>query len=222
MTETSDLSIADRGGSVRLFEILLAIGMVFMVIGVVTPILDRPGLGLIGDTRPTADAELDFDVDFGDRLTTVATDDSVVDAATGQAPVTIGAPVSARFVFEEPTGSQRVIWLVLQCVPPLLALAGTWLAFSIVRTARRGDPFIAANERRLWRLAFLIAVGGTAWSLAGAFLGMLLIQRSAAADMTPITASVSFLPLIVGLGVGVLASVWHVGIGLRDDVEGMI
>ncbi|MEZ5377652.1 MAG: DUF2975 domain-containing protein [Acidimicrobiales bacterium] len=220
---TRDAAAAvENGGAVRAFEVLLAIGMVFMVIAAVAPLIGRAGFGWAGDTAPSVDAELDFEVDFGDRLVTRTTDDAVVDAATGQAPVEVGEPVTAHFVFPEPTPSQRVAWLVTQMVPPLLALAGTWLVFSMVRTARRGDPFVAENERRLWALAFLIGVGGTAWSLIGEFASMLVVQRSAAADMTRITATISFLPIVVGLGVGVLASVWHVGVGLRDDVEGMI
>jgi hypothetical protein len=54
------------------------------------------------------------------------------------------------------------------------------------------------------------------------FASMLMIQRSAAADLAPIEFSVSFLPLVIGIGVAVLAGVWQVGVGLRDDVEGTI
>ncbi len=220
---TIDSSSAGRGGAVKLLEPLLAIGMVFMLAGAVAPILDRPGLGLLGDTRPAVDAVVDFDVDFGDRFETRSGDDGVVvDAATSQAPVEIGAPVTAHFVFVEPSASQRVIWLIPSVLPPLLALAATWQVFAIVRTARRGDPFVAENERRLWILAFLIGLGGTLWSMVSGFSEMLLLQRSAAADMTEIAATISFLPAIIGLGVAVLASVWRVGVDLRDDVDGMV
>ncbi len=208
--------------TVRPFETLLAIGLAFTVIGIVGSIIDRPGLGWYGTTQPSVDAELDFDVDFGNRLTTTVVDDGIVDAATAQAPVTIGQPVTAHFVFTDPSTSQRAVWVIWQVSDFLVPLVGTWLVFSIVRSARRGDPFVAANERRLWMLALVIALGGTAMQLVGGFCRLLMLQRSAAAEMTMITASISFMPIIIGLGVAVLASVWHVGVGLRDDVEGMI
>ncbi len=207
----------------KVFEGLLVLGMVFSAIGVVAPIVDRPGLGVLGDTAPSVDAELAFPVDFGDRLRTIETDDgTVVDADTAQAPVELGEPVMARFTFPEPTASQRVIWVLWQTAGPLLALGGLWLVWSILRSAKDGDPFVRANVRRLWILANLIAIGGTAYSMFSGFASMLMIQRSAAADLAPIEFSVSFLPLVIGIGVAVLAGVWQVGVGLRDDVEGTI
>ncbi len=218
---THDTTMHGRN-TAKALEALLVIGMVFMVLGMVGAVIDRPGLGLYGDTRPAVDAEVDFPVDFGDRLATTEIDDAIVDAATGQAPVTIGEPVIAHFVFTEPSASQRVIWVIWQVTDPLVALLGTWLVFAIVRSARRGDPFVAKNEQRLWVLAFVVGVGGMLTQLLGGFSEMLMLQRSAASDMTSITATLSFLPAILGLGIAVLAAVWHVGVGLRDDVEGMI
>ncbi len=91
-----------------------------------------------------------------------------------------------------------------------------------MRSSRTGDPFVTANTRRLWALAFVIAVGGTGYSLLSGAAETLLIQRSAAADQIDLSFTVSFLPIIIGIGVAVLASVWKVGVELRDDVDGMI
>lgn len=208
---------------INVFEVLLAIGMIFMALGALRAVLDRPGLGIYGDTLPSVEAQLANTPEIDGRYPTIVTDDGeVVDAATAQAPVQLGEPVSARLTLLDPTPSQRAIWVLWTATGPLLALAGTWLIFAIVREAANGDPFIAVNEQRLWTLAAVIAVGGTAFSLFSGAARTLLIQRSAAADDFEISFSVSFLPIVVGIGVAVLASVWHVGVGLRDDVEGMV
>ena len=207
---------------IKLFESLLIVGMIFGVLSIGAVLIDKPALGLYGDTSPFVDAEPTFPVDFGDTLTTLATDDDIVDAATAQAPVELGKPVSARFTFVDPRPGQRAIWVIWQVAGPLLILACLWLVYRIVRSARVGNPFVERNERRLWALAVLIAGGGFVYSLFTGAVETLLLQRSAAADLTEIQFTVSFLPIIVGLGVAVLASVWHVGIGLQDDVAGTI
>ena len=208
---------------IRVFEILLIVGMIFMAVAVVGAIIDKPGLDLSGSTQPTVDAGISSLTDIGDLFPTKQTDDGrVIDAATSQAPVSIGDPVTAQLTFLDPTSSQRVIWVLWTVSEPLLALIGTWLVFSIVRSSRTGDPFVAANTRRLWALALVIAVGGTGYSLLSGAAQMLLIQRSAAADQIDLSFTASFLPIIIGIGVAVLASVWKVGVELRDDVDGMI
>lgn len=208
--------------TVTWFEGLLVIAMVLACVGIGSVLIDKPALGLDGDGRPYVDAEPAFPVDVGDRFSTIETDDDIVDAATGQEPVEFGKPITARFTFMNPTTDQRVIWVIWQITGPLLVLGGLWLVYSVVRSARLGDPFIARNERLLWKLAVLIAGGGTGYSMLSGFAPTLMLQRSAAADLTERTFTLSFLPIIAGLGVAVLASVWHVGIALQDDVEGTI
>ena len=166
--------------------------------------------------------EVGFPVDFDDRLTTVETEDGTRDAATGMAPVEVGGPVEAQISFLDPTTSQRTIWAIGQLLAPIMVIAGIWLVLQIVRSTRKGDPFTSENERRLWTLAVLVAGGGTVYQLIAGFGRMLLIQRSAAAELFTITATVSFLPLILGLLIALLAAVWRIGIDLREDVEATI
>lgn len=208
--------------TVRWFEGLLLAGMLLSCIGIGSVVLDRPALGVFGDGRPFVDAEPAFPVDFGDHLATVTNGGQLIDAATSQPPMSIGKPITARFTFDDPSTGQRATWVIWQVSGPLLVLAGLWLMYSIVRSARLGNPFVASNERRLWTLAALIAAGGTGYSLFSGMAEGLLLERSAAAGLTQMAFTVSFLPLIAGLGVAVLASVWHVGIGLQDDVAGTI
>lgn len=208
--------------SVRWFESVLVAGMLLTCIGIGSIALDRPALGLFGDGHPFVDAEPTFPVEFGDDQATIVSDNEQINPAYSQAPVEIGKPVTARFTFIEPRPDQRVIWVIWQVSGPLLVLAGLWLVYSIVRSARLGDPFVARNERRLWTLAGLIAVGGTGYSMLTGVAEMLLLRRSAAAGLTEMVFTVSFLPLVAGLGVAVLAWVWHVGISLQDEVAGTI
>lgn len=165
---------------------------------------------------------VDFPIDFGDRLTTIETDDGTRDAATGLAPVELGGPVEVQLSFWDPTDSQKWIWAVAQILAPILVAAGIWIVYQIVRSARRGDPFTADNEQRLWALALLVGVGGTAVQFIDGFSRLLLIQRSAAADMFEQSATLSFLPIIFGLLIALLAAVWRLGVELREDVEATI
>lgn len=93
---------------------------------------------------------------------------------------------------------------------------------AILRSAKHGDPFVAAIVRRLWLRSILIVIGGTSYSMLSGFAATLMIQRSAAADLAPIEFSFSFLPLVAGIGLAVHAGVWQVGVDLREDVKGMI
>ncbi|MBK6437620.1 MAG: DUF2975 domain-containing protein [Candidatus Microthrix sp.] len=207
---------------IKLFESLLIVGMLFGVLSVAGVLIDKPALGLYGDSSPFVDAEPTFPVEFGDNQATIVSDNEQINPAYSQAPVEIGKPVTARFTFIEPRPDQRVIWVIWQVSGPLLVLAGLWLVYSVVRSARLGDPFVARNERRLWTLAGLIAVGGTGYSMLTGVAEMLMLRRSAAAGLTEMVFTVSFLPLVAGLGVAVLAWVWHVGISLQDEVAGTI
>ncbi|MEJ7801308.1 MAG: DUF2975 domain-containing protein, partial [Ilumatobacter sp.] len=132
----------------------------------------------------------------------------------------MGAPVTAQFALFESSTAMRVVWVVAQLLGPILVFAGLWLVLGIVRSTRDGHPFTTANERRLWRLASLVAIGGTIATLAGEFARTLVLQRSAAADMTAIEATFSFLPIVVGIAIAVLAGIWRLGIGLSDDIPG--
>lgn len=214
----------------RVLEALAVIGLAAAALQIILVLTGphvlhiRPGgLNIFGsDEVMGVRGEVDFPIDFGDRLSWVETEDGTRDAATGQAPVELGGPVEVQLSFWDPSASQRTIWAIGQVLAPTLIAAGIWLVFQIVRSTRRGDPFTAVNEQRLWALALLVGVGGTSYQLVDEFIRMLLIQRSAAADMFATTATISFLPLVFGLLIALLAAVWRIGIDLREDVEATI
>jgi hypothetical protein len=214
----------------RVLELLALAGLI-LIAGHVLLVVTGPN---VADIRPSgfnitgADqvmsvrGDLAFPVDFGDRLSWIETDDGTRDAATGLAPVELGGPVQAELTFWSPTRSQRASWAVGQLFAPMLTLAGIWIVYQLVRSTRTGDPFTAENERRLWLLAGVIGIGGTLNSMVTGFTDLLLIQRSAAADLFQVSATITFLPLVLGLVIALLALVWRIGIHMREDLEGTI
>ena len=208
-------------GVIKWFEGLLLVGMIVMCLSIVAIVLSKPAMGLVGNDDPVVDAEPSFPIDFGDQVPPMASNDGVP-VATSQPPVKVGGPTAARFIFLAPSPAQRAVCLIWAVSGPLLIRAGLWLVYSIVRSARAGNPFVARNERRLWMLAALIAGGGTAYSFFSGVAAMLMFRGSTAAGLTETAFTISFLPIIVGSGVAALASVWHAGVALQDDVAGMI
>ena len=212
---------------VKVFESLTIVALALMVLGVISIAIGPNGLGLVsggwidGEVM-SVDAELDFPVDFGDRLEWVEAAQGTVDAATGLPPVEFAGPVTAQLLFWSPTTAQRTAWVLWKIAGPLLGIAGAALVLRMTRDARNGDPFSPANETRLWKLAFLVAIGGSVVSWVGAAVRAWLIESSAAADSVTLTFTLVFSPIIVGIGIALLASVWRVGVGLREDVDGMV
>lgn len=212
---------------VKVFEGLTILALALMVLAVISTAVGSNGLGIasggwIDGEVMSVDAELDFPVDFGDRLEQIETSRGTVDAASGLPPVGFAGPVTAQLLFWSPTTAQRTAWVLWKIAGPLLGIAGATLILRMTRDARNGDPFSPDNESRLWKLAVLVAIGGSAVSWVGAAVRAWLIESSAAADFVSLTFTLAFSPIIVGIGIALLASVWRVGVGLREDVDGMV
>lgn len=205
---------------------IIIVGLIAAAIGALAIIASPPGLGLLSDgpEAPVIEtgATVAFDIDFGDRLAWTQTDDDIVDAATGQSRAGVGAPVTARFALYAPSTAKRAVWLVAQLLGPITVFAGLWLVLGIVRSAKRGNPFTTENELRLWRLATLVAVGGTIVGIVGDLARNFVLQRSAAADLFAIEATLSLLPIVLGMAIGVLAGVWRLGVRMSDDIAATI
>lgn len=205
---------------------IIIVGLISAALGALVIVASPPGLGLLNDgpDAPVIEetATINFDVDFDGRLEWLQTDEDVVDAATARSRAGIGAPVTAHFALYEPSKAKRLVWVVVHLLGPIAVAAGLWLVLGIVRSAQNGNPFTTENEQRLWRLATLVAVGGTVVGLAGDFARNFALQRSAAADMFEIEATFSFLPIILGMAIGVLAGVWRLGVTMSDDIAATI
>ena len=209
----------------RSVEVVTLIAMAFMAVAIIATVAGVNGLRVFGgpdgvDPVMSVVADVRAPLDM-DELLPITVDDFGQASVFGQAPVRATSP-TAHVDFLDPTSSQRVIWLIWQISGPVLGLLVAWPVLQMARSTRRGDPFTPANERRLWTIAGLVATGGIAYSVVAGFARMLLVQRSAAADLFAITYEISFLPIIAGVVIAALASIWRIGVALRDDVHATI
>jgi hypothetical protein len=150
------------------------------------------------------------------------TEDGTVDARTGGRPVELTGPFLGQVGFPEPTTVQRLLWLSWRVSFPLLAAGALCLVLLIVRSVRDADPFTATNARRLRQLAALVGLGGSLVSVLGAVLRRWLLDNSGAGNIVARDWSVSWLPLLIGLLLAVLAQVWSRGVEIRDELEDVV
>lgn len=124
----------------------------------------------------------------------------------------------------DPTTEQSVLLVLEELGTWLIAIACLWLLRGVVRSARDGDPFGAANVTRLRRLGTLLVTGSFALSFFEYGIRTALFNR-----LPPQTVEIGArgweLPgegLLAGLGVFVLAGVFAHGLRLREDVEATV
>ena len=209
-------------------EILIMIIMALATAAIVAVLIGGNGLRITDrpdgkDAMITIDGQpsSEFDIDLGDPLPTMVDDDGNVTVA-GQPIVEVGAPITVTASMLDPTPSQRVIWLIWTVSGPLLVMLIAWPVLQMARSARFGDPFTAANVRRLWWLAGLVSIGGTLVSMISGSAETIIMGRSAAADLFNIEFEISFLSIAAGLLISALASIWHVGVTMRDELDATI
>lgn len=212
----------------RAIEIIATITMLFAVVGIVGPLVGGNGLRIT--SRPDGSNAMmavvgspssEFPIDLGDPLPTTVDDFGDV-SVFGQAVVEVGDPFTVTVSMLDPTPSQRVLWLIWQVSGPLLVLLVAWPIRQMARSTRSGDPFTAENERRLWRIAGLVLVGGFLVGVIAGFAKTIIVQRSAAADLFDISVTLQFSPVVIGLVVAALASIWHQGVAMRDELDATI
>jgi hypothetical protein len=102
-----------------------------------------------------------------------------------------------------------------------LVVAVLWLLRLLLRSVRDGDPFTAANVRRLRAIGFLLVVGAPVAYLVMFVCDQWLASSSPAGELGA-TFTVPGAGPIAGLGVFVLAEVFAHGARLRADVEGTV
>lgn len=104
----------------------------------------------------------------------------------------------------------------------LLAVAVLTLLLRIVRTLRDRDPFVEANARRLFAIAGLVGVGGQLTVLVAAWGRLGVLRHPDVAPYVVTDATVTFVPLFVGLAIAVVAEVFRQGTRLRAEVAGLV
>lgn len=109
-----------------------------------------------------------------------------------------------------------------QLAAQALILLVLWLLWRIVRTVPTAEVFTRVNARRMVGVGLAVAIGGSAVQLLGYAAHNGILARSAAAGIVDITFSFSFLPLVVGAIVLLLAEVFRQGVRLRAEVDGLV
>ncbi len=133
-------------------------------------------------------------------------------------------------MIRDPTGRESRLAAMLDLLPLLLGVAVLWMLRGITGSVRAGDPFIAANARRLRAIGGLLIVGGLAVYFAqGALEEELLAGYGRAAGapratpgLLPADHEWPDYPLLGGLFILVLAQVFAHGTRLREDVAATI
>lgn len=127
--------------------------------------------------------------------------------------------------FWDPMGAARVVDVVALVAVAALTAWLWWTLSRVVGSARSGDPFVAANARRLTLIGALVLVGPylvvaveqaiVQWKLATS-------TASGKADVVFRWEDLSLWPLGFGLAVLALAAVWRRGVAMREDLEGLV
>jgi hypothetical protein len=229
------LTSSGRRVQMRTVEIVILVAMLLSLSAGLSMVLGPNGLAIfdfepqwpiVGASQYEMSVETRFsenaDVAVRNAPTWRDTVTGTVDARTGGRPVEVTGPFLGQVGFPGPSASQRLLWVSWRASIPLLAAGALWLVLLIVRSLRNADPFSRINARRLRLLAALVAVGGTLSSVLGALLRRWLLDTSGAANIVVRDWSASWVPLLVGLMIAVLAQVWSHGVDMRDDLEDVV
>ena len=147
------------------------------------------------------------------------TGDRVVDVSINATDLTID-DVGQDFEPAEISGtiaSSAGAYLVSSLGRAAEAAAAVMLAVMlglVLNSARHGDPFVAANARRL-RWAALAAIPGLTGALVASFGEMMATEE---AGFLP-QATLSFAWVFVFFILAALSEIWKVGVAMRDDAR---
>lgn len=230
---------------VTLMRVLLGTAVAAVVVGAVRTVLGYsgldlgghmihlPNLPLLGDPAPSIPVTPDGG--FRARLTEVGakdfgptafpwkdTSDGTRDAYTGLPPVELAGWHSLSLYFWGPTFRDRLAYAGPVLFAEALALTVLVLLWRIVRTLALGEVFVRDNARRMVAIGLVVAAGGSLAQLLRALGWADMVAHSAAAGVVRVAWSFSFLPLLAGAVILLLAEVFRQGVGMRADVDGLV
>lgn len=170
-------------------------------------------------------------VGVASTVTTLTADQVVVAVPTGTlgAPdglppgVTPAAHGTVDVALSDPTVGQRVASLLTVLPSGLLVAAALGLLLSVVRRARRDQPFRSVIVRQLRILALVVLVGGPLAGTAEAIAALNLSSRfsdggfAVVLDLTPLGAWA-----LTGFGFLAVAQIVHRGRDLRAELDTVI
>jgi hypothetical protein len=143
----------------------------------------------------------------------------------GMAPgVTVANPAEVLVVIADPSVSQRVLIGVPSALVAVAVLVVVRLLLGLSGGLRGGEPFTAANVRRLRGIAVVVGAGAIVVSLAEAVCDFVLVADGAlgAGARQVFEMSLPLALLAVALVIAAIAEAFRVGVRLRDDVDGLV
>lgn len=208
----------------RVVELVLALSVVGVLIyRVIAPML--PVLGLNSLTTHLTSAVPSIPVALAPTVQ-VSTEPNLPTLGTGAILPGAGLEVQA------PTGTSVTLWnpdaaQILGVIAPgvitgLVTIAVLTLLLLMVRSVRTSDPFVPANAQRLLAIAALVAIGGQGSALLTAWGRRTVLNDPAISAYVQHDWSISFTPLLAGLGIAVAAEVFRRGSALRADAVGVV
>lgn len=93
----------------------------------------------------------------------------------------------------------------------MFALIGLVLVFRFASALRAHQVFTTDNHTRLWAIALLVGIGGSLNAWLDEFAYSWIVERSAAAPFVDLSVNFTFIPLIIGMGLALVASAWPTG-----------
>ena len=214
-----------RSAAALLEVVLIGAIMLVAVMGVVRPLLG-PGALEVGTGRV-----------FGHYPSVVATmdptrvrieTDPALPSLVGRGEVSPGdgveldLPTRTTVSVYDPDLRQLLGLVGSEVLEGLVTLAVLALLLLLVRSLRRGDPFVPANARRLYAIAAAVGLGGQAAVLLEAWGRQGVLEHPLVAPYVFPDSSLTFVPVLAGLGIAVAAEVFRQGAELREEVEGLV
>ncbi|PFG44900.1 Protein of unknown function (DUF2975) [Georgenia soli] len=125
-------------------------------------------------------------------------------------------------VWEPMTFRQLVGVAGAELLGGLVLAAAFLLVIAMVRDLRRGALFTNRNLRRVYSVAAVAGIGGMLAEIAGAWGRIGVLQSPPLAGAVDVTWTISFVPLLIGLGIAVGAEILRLGTQLQHEVEGLV
>ncbi|GHJ44150.1 hypothetical protein Cs7R123_14920 [Catellatospora sp. TT07R-123] len=226
--------------SARLLTVLLGVVAVFvLVFGVWPALLGPAGLDLVRGVAPmpvpqsVPQVAVQPGAQFAQRWQSagtgakpifdwVDTSDGTRDATTGRLPVELMPWGDMRLSFWGMDLGDRLAYVAPELLAQALILLVLWLLWRTVRTVPAGEVFTVGNARRMVGVGLAVAAGGSAVQLVAYQAHRLVVEHSAAAGVVRAVFSFSWVPLVAGAVVLLLAEVFRQGVRLRADVDGLV
>ncbi|MFD6951275.1 hypothetical protein A6A08_23525 [Nocardiopsis sp. TSRI0078] len=151
-----------------------------------------------------------------------------VGVATTGAVYETGPTGAIRLTFHDPTIAERLLLVAPGMLGATAALVVMAMVLRLIQSLDKGDPFVPANVRRVYTIAFTVLAASVLVPLTGMVCEGILRSRALGTDgfFLAVGASegngISLTHVFVGLVLAALAEVFRRGTRLREDVRGLV